>query len=110
GVRAGQRVAVWLPSRVETAIAMLACSRNGYVCCTSLHRDHTVAEVKALIERVRAVALLLQPGYGADSERDDILAAVADLPYLKASYRLPAPGPGSPTPVRPPPPRPPRAP
>jgi acyl-CoA synthetase len=95
GVRTGQRVAVWLPSRVETAIAMLACSRNGYVCCTSLHRDHTVAEVKALIERVRAAALLLQPGYGADSDRADILAAVADLPYLKASYRLAPPEPGS---------------
>ena len=41
-LRPGQRVAVWLPSRVETAIALLACSRNGYVCCPSLHRDHTV--------------------------------------------------------------------
>ena len=42
GIRAGQRIAVWLPSRVETAVVMLACSRNGYVCCPSLHRDHTV--------------------------------------------------------------------
>jgi hypothetical protein len=39
---------VWLPSRVETAIALLACSRNGYVCCPSLHRDHTVGEIAAL--------------------------------------------------------------
>ena len=29
GIRAGQRVAVWLPSRVETAVALVACSRNG---------------------------------------------------------------------------------
>ena len=42
GLRAGERVAVWLPSRVETAIALLACSRNAYVCCPSLHRDHRV--------------------------------------------------------------------
>src|SRR5438477_11173551 len=42
GLRPGQRVAVWLPSRVETAIALLAASRNGYVCCPSLHRGHTV--------------------------------------------------------------------
>lgn len=35
GIRPGGRVAVWLPSRVETAIALLACSRNGYVCCPS---------------------------------------------------------------------------
>src|ERR1700676_3866638 len=37
GVRPSHRVAVWLPSRFETAIALLACSRNGYVCCPSLH-------------------------------------------------------------------------
>jgi acyl-CoA synthetase (AMP-forming)/AMP-acid ligase II len=91
GARPGQRIAAWLPSRVETAITMLACSRNGYVCCTSLHRDHTVAEVKALTERVRAVALLAQPGYGADADSQDIVAAVADLPYLKATYCLAAP-------------------
>src|SRR5690349_10568514 len=36
GMRPGQRVAVWLPSRVETAVALVACSRNGYVCCPSL--------------------------------------------------------------------------
>ena len=45
GVKAGERVAVWLPSRLETAVALLACSRNGYVCCPSLHRDHTVGEI-----------------------------------------------------------------
>src|SRR5258708_39650762 len=27
GVLAGQRVAVWLPSRIETVVALLACSR-----------------------------------------------------------------------------------
>ena len=53
GVRMGQRVAVWLPSRVETAVALLACSRNGYVCCPSLHRDHTVADIVALCDRMR---------------------------------------------------------
>src|SRR6266568_8355133 len=36
GLGPGQRVAVWLPSRVETAIALVACSRNSYVCCPSL--------------------------------------------------------------------------
>jgi len=54
GIRVGQRVAVWLPSLVEIAVARLACPRNGYVCCPSLHRDHTVLEVKALLERIRA--------------------------------------------------------
>ena len=62
GIRPGQRVAVWLPSRAETAIALLACSRNGYVCCPSLHRDHTVGEVVALVDRARAAVLIAQPG------------------------------------------------
>src|SRR5260221_2285332 len=44
GIRPGQRVALWLPSRVETAIGLLAASRNGYVCCPSLHRGHTTGE------------------------------------------------------------------
>ncbi len=88
GVRIGQRVAVWLPSRVETAIALLACSRNGYVCCLSLHRDHTVADIVALCERMRAVALIAQPGYGADAARADIFTASEAVPSLRHVYRL----------------------
>ncbi len=88
GIRAGQRVAMWLPSRAEIAIAILACSRNGYICCPSLHRDHTALEVKDLLERVRATVLIAQPGYGADDDRRDIFALTADLPSLKLRYRL----------------------
>jgi non-ribosomal peptide synthetase component E (peptide arylation enzyme) len=66
GIRPGQRIAVWLPSRVETAIALLACSRNGYVCCPSMHRDHTVREIVSFIDRVRAAGLIAQPGYGVE--------------------------------------------
>ena len=65
GLQAGDRVAVWLPSRVETAIALVACSHNAYVCCPSLHRDHRVGEVAALVERVRAAALIALPGWTA---------------------------------------------
>src|SRR5437870_5707361 len=38
GVERGQCVAVWLPSRIESVVALLACSRNGTICCPSLHR------------------------------------------------------------------------
>src|ERR1700716_2158916 len=69
GVKPGERVAVWLPSRMESVIALLACSRNGYLCCPSLHRGHTVGEVAALVDRMRAAALIGAPGYGADAER-----------------------------------------
>src|SRR6266404_3662135 len=72
GIRPGQRVALWLPSRVETAIGLLAASRNGYVCCPSLHRFHAVGEVVALIDRMQAAALIAEPGYGADADRRDI--------------------------------------
>ena len=88
GMRPGQRVAVWLPSRVETAIALLAGSRNGYVCCPSLHRDHRVGEIVALVDRMRAAALIAEPGYGADADRHDVFAALADRDFLRVAWRL----------------------
>ena len=62
GVEPGQQVAVWLPNRLETVIALLACSRNRYVCCPSLHRNHTVAEVVGLLDRFYASALISERG------------------------------------------------
>ncbi len=88
GVRAGQRVAIWLPSSVEMMVALLACWRNGYVCCPSLHRDHTVGEVRALIERMDAAAVIAQPGYGADADRHELFSAIEGLPSLRHAYRL----------------------
>jgi hypothetical protein len=86
GLHAGDRVAVWLPSRVETAIALLACSRNAYVCCPSFHRDHRVGEVDALVERVRAAALIALPGYGADGDRCDLFAELAGRDFLHSCW------------------------
>lgn len=83
GVRAGMRVAAWLPSRAETAVVVLACSRNGYVCCPSLHRDHTVGEVVDLLRRMRAEALVAQRGYGADTDRHDLFEEAAQVPSLR---------------------------
>jgi acyl-CoA synthetase (AMP-forming)/AMP-acid ligase II len=88
GVRAGDRVAVWLPSRVEVAVALLACSRNGFVWCPSLHRDHTVAAVVELLARTRAVALITQPNYGADGLRHDVRAALAGAPTVRHLFAL----------------------
>jgi acyl-CoA synthetase (AMP-forming)/AMP-acid ligase II len=90
GVRPGQRVAVWLPSRLEVAIALLACSRNGYVCCPSLHRDHTVGEVVTLLTRMRAAALIVEDGYGADSDQVDLPPLLGAVESLQRVYRLPA--------------------
>jgi len=88
GVIAGQRVAVWLPSRTETIVALLACSRNGYVCCPSLHRDHTVDEIIALAKRMRAAALVAEEGYGADAARHDLFAQASEIETLRHIYRL----------------------
>jgi acyl-CoA synthetase len=88
GLRKGQRVAVWLPSRLEVAVVLLACSREGLVCCPSLHRDHTVAEVAELLTRMRAAALVVQPGYGADADRRDFFAAIEGNPTLRRVVRL----------------------
>jgi acyl-CoA synthetase len=88
GIRPGQRVALWLPSRIETAIALLACSRNGYVCCPSLHRDHTVGEVVGLIDRMAAAALIAQPGYGADADRHDLFAELKGRDFLRWMLRV----------------------
>lgn len=87
GVRPGQRVAVWLPGRIETAVAVLACSRDGYVCCPSLHRDHTVAEIVTLLERMRAVVLIAEPGYGADGNRRDVFGQARQLTDLRVVLR-----------------------
>ena len=90
GVRPGQRVSVWLPSSIETAVALLACSRDGYVCCPSLHRENTVAEVSALLERTWSAVLLARPGYGADADQQDIFSVARRLPFVRHVYRIEA--------------------
>ncbi len=95
GLLPGNRVAVWLPSRMETAVALVACSRNGYVCCPSLHRDHTVADVVALCRQFGAVAVVHQAGYGADAGRVDASEALSAIETVRRVYRLAAPASGS---------------
>jgi acyl-CoA synthetase len=89
GVREGERVSIWLPSRVESAMILLACSRMGYVCNTSMHRDHTCQDVMDLIKRAGSVAFFGQSGWGADADRSDIFELLADLPQIKRCYRVP---------------------
>jgi acyl-CoA synthetase len=88
GLKRGERVAVWLPNRVEAVAVFLACSRQGYVCNPSLHRNYTVAEIVELLARTRAAALFAQPGYGADAGAADIFAMAAAMPTLRRVYTL----------------------
>lgn len=88
GARPGQRVTFWMPDRIESVVALLACSRNGYVCCPSPHRNHTVAEVVALMERMRATILVRQGGFGADAGGDAAEDELDGLGSLRHIYRL----------------------
>ncbi|BCG04193.1 cyclohexanecarboxylate-CoA ligase (plasmid) [Paraburkholderia sp. PGU19] len=88
GLRAGDRVGVWLPNVVETVIVFLACSRNGYVCCPSLHQNYTVDEIALLLEQIDCRALFAAPGYGADGDRHSIFARTQSIAHLSAVYSL----------------------
>lgn len=92
GVKAGQRVVFWMPDRIESIVTMLACSRAGFVCCPSPHRNHTVGEVQAMVERMRAAAFIYQPGFGADARApgraNAIEAAISDIGCVRQVYRL----------------------
>lgn len=88
GLRAGHRVAVWLPSRIETAIVLLACSRNGYVCCPAFHRDHTAGAVIELLQAVRAAGFVGEAGYGADASTHDVFTRLAEVSALRLVIKL----------------------
>src|SRR5258706_15141221 len=90
GLRRGDRVSSWLPSRIESVVVMLACSRNGYVCNPSLHQNYTVAEIIALLSRIECRALFAQSGWGADAGTTNVFACAAELSHMKRVYALPA--------------------
>ena len=89
GLRRGDRISIWLPNRLESAVVLLACSRNGYVCNPSLHQNYTVDEVVALLSRIECRALFAQPDWGADALTADIFARAAKLDSMKRVYALP---------------------
>jgi acyl-CoA synthetase len=88
GLGSGDRVAAWMSSRTELAVVLLACSREGFVLCPSLHRNHTVSEITALLERCSAKALFAEAGYGADADTRDIFAAAEALESPPSLFRL----------------------
>ena len=92
GVRPGERVSLWIPSRVESVITLLACSRNGYVCNPSMHQNYTTGEVLQLLERVQCRALVALAGYGADAARCNIFAEATRLAGMRRVYHLAARG------------------
>ncbi|MGB0630818.1 MAG: AMP-binding protein, partial [Alphaproteobacteria bacterium] len=88
GMQQGESIFVGAPNRAETVIALLAASRDGYVCCPSPHRNHTVAEIADMCARASCAAYVHEPGHGADADGDEILAAIGSLTSLRHIYRL----------------------
>src|SRR5439155_341462 len=74
GLAGGDRVSIWLSSRIEAVIAFLACSRQGYACNPSLHRAYTPSEVAQLIDYLKASALITEP---SGREPADLAAVLA---------------------------------
>ena len=86
GLVGGDRVSIWMSNRVEAIVMFLACAREGLACNPSLHRTFTCAEIELLLERLRARALLTEPGWGADRTRADFDVVLAGVESLKAVY------------------------
>jgi acyl-CoA synthetase len=86
GLKVGDRVAIWLPSRVESVMILLACSRNGYVCCPSLHQSYTADEIITLLKRIDCKAFFTTPGYGSDAGKQPIFGKLAHVKSLRATY------------------------
>jgi acyl-CoA synthetase len=87
-LKRGQRVTFWMPDRIESVVTLLACSRLGLVCSPSPHRNHTVAEVGRMIERMRAAVFIHQDGFGADASQRNIMADIEDLGHVVRTMRL----------------------
>lgn len=88
GLHRGDRVAIWLPNRIESVIIFLACSRNGLVCCPSLHQSYTVNEIVALLNRIRCKAIFTTPGYGSDGKENSLYDQLHRVTSLKRVYTL----------------------
>ncbi len=85
GLKVGDRVAIWLPSRVESVMILLACSRNGYVCCPSLHQSYTTDEIVTLLKRVDCKAFFTTPNYGSDAAKQPIFGKLEQVKSLRAT-------------------------
>ena len=83
GLSTGDRVSVWMSSKLEALVTFLACAREGLACNPSLHRTYTAAEITVLLDTLGSAVLVTEPGWGADRTPDP-LARFAELPSLRA--------------------------
>ncbi|MEK9722910.1 MAG: class I adenylate-forming enzyme family protein [Rhodospirillaceae bacterium] len=86
GLVAGDRVSMWVSNRIEGIVVFLACSREGLACNPSLHRTHTCADIVDLLRLLDTAAFVTEPGWGADRDKNDLDAMLADLDALRVTY------------------------
>ena len=84
GLSGGDRVCLFMSNRVEAIVAFLACAREGLACNPSLHRSYTWDQIGQLVGRLRARALIAEPGWGSAPAAPE--ANLANLPSLKLLY------------------------
>ncbi len=92
GLSGGGRISLWMSNRMEAVLAFLAASRQGLACNPSLHRTHTAAEVRLLLERLGSALLITEAGWGAEAGealRQETLSQTAGLQALWDAASLP---------------------
>ncbi|NIO40644.1 MAG: AMP-binding protein, partial [Burkholderiales bacterium] len=96
GLVQGDRVCIWMSSRIEAVVTLLACSREGFACNPSLHWTYTCKDIGQLLKRLAASVLVTEPGWGADRATYGLDEVLGDVSSLRAVYMLDAfPQPGS---------------
>jgi acyl-CoA synthetase (AMP-forming)/AMP-acid ligase II len=86
GLVRGDRVSIWMSSRVHVIVMFLACAREGLACNPSLHKTYTCAEIGELLASLSVRAFLTEAGWGADRSTVDLDAILVRIPTLKAIY------------------------
>lgn len=84
GLKAGDRVSLWLSDRAETVIAFLACSRLGLACNPSLHKTYSCSDVITLLKQLDTNLLVTEPGWGVDRNKVDFSQKLKEVDSLKA--------------------------
>jgi acyl-CoA synthetase len=98
GLRGGDRVSVWMSSRLEVLVVFLACSRQRFACNPSLHRTYTEADIERLVGTLGSKVLLTEPGWGADRTPDPVARFSGGVRVLLPDT-FPSPGSATPPPA-----------
>lgn len=83
GLAGGDRVSIWMSSRMEALVTFLACSREGLACNPSLHRTYSSADIVLLLNTLNSAVLVTEEGWGADRVPDPV-SRFAEVPSLRA--------------------------